>query len=195
MKIVKDLKQGSNEWLKLRLGRFGSTDAQAVATNGKGLETLCYQKVAEIMTGKGKENYTNEDMERGNLLEGMARSSYSIETGNIVDEVAYFDFNENVGGSPDGLVGTDGLIEIKCPKDANFIKYLYQKKIDTKYIWQIQHLLYISDRKWCDFIVFNENLDKINIKRVERDETKIAKIKAGLEVGSKKIQDILKKIK
>jgi putative phage-type endonuclease len=195
MKIIKDLKQGSDEWLKLRLGRFGSTDAQAVGSNGRGLDTLCYQKAAEIITGKAKETYRNADMERGNELEGMARMAYELETGNLVEEVAYFDFDEFTGGSPDGLVGDEGLVEIKCPSDANFVKEVFTKKIKSKYIWQMQHLMFVSDRKWCDYIIFNENLDRIEITRVERDEEAIEKIKEGLEAGKEKIKNILEKIK
>jgi len=112
MKIIKDVDQKSDEWKKLRLGRFGSTDAQSVSANGKGLVTICYQKVGELVTGKLPESYTNAHMERGNEYEDMARSAYEIETGNLVTQVGYFDFDEFTGGSPDGLVGDDGLVKL-----------------------------------------------------------------------------------
>lgn len=197
MKIYtkEELVQGTPEWLAVRIGKFGGTDAQAVATNGKGLETLCYEKVGEIITGRPKTSYTNPDMERGNELENTARSAYEIKTGNIVTQVGYIELSDRVGVSPDGLVGEDGLVEIKCPTDANFIRFLVNKTPETKYVWQMQHQLYVTDRKWVDFVIFNDSLDKIEVLRVKRDETKIDKIKAGLESGIKFIEDILEKVK
>ena len=195
MKLYNDLVQGSPEWLAVRLGKFGGTDAQAVATNGKGLETLCFQKVGEIITNRPSSTYTNPDMERGNELENTARSAYEIQAGNQVVQIGYVELNEYVGVSPDGLIGDDGLVEIKCPTDANFVRFMIEKKPDTKYVWQMQHQMYVTDRKWCDFVVFNDNLDKIEIMRVERDEAKIEKIRIGLEAGVERVKDILERLK
>jgi putative phage-type endonuclease len=195
MKIYKNLIQGTDEWLNTKLGKFGSTDAQAVASNGRGLDTKCYEKAAELIIGKPKESYTNEHIERGKELESMARSVYEIETGNLVKEVGYIELSEFVGCSPDGLVGDDGLIEIKCPSDANYIRSLYEDKIDSKYVWQMQHQMYVSNRKWCDFVIFNESLNQIHIRRVERDRQAIEKIMIGLVEGEEKIKSILEKIK
>lgn len=194
MKIVSCV-QGSDEWLKVRLGKFGGTDAQAVATNGKGLETLCFEKVGEIITGRLKDSYKNADMERGNELESQARFAYEMKTSSTVTTVGYIELDEFIGVSPDGLVGDDGLIEIKCPTDANFIKFLIERKPDTKYVWQMQHQMLVTDRKWCDFVIFNDNLNRIEITRVERDEAKIEKIKIGLEQGIAKVKEILERVK
>ncbi len=188
--IIHKVEQGSLEWLQLRLGRFGSTDAQAVATNGAGLETLCYKKAGEKLAGSFEDVYTNPDMERGNELENSARSAYEMSTGNIVKQVGYIEINEFVGGSPDGLVGDDGLIEIKCQKPSVFLRTRHTKKINTKYEWQMQHLMFITERKWCDFVVYNQHFEDLVIIRVYRDEEKIQKIKAGLEAGSQKIKEI-----
>jgi putative phage-type endonuclease len=193
-KIYKELTQGTPAWLQHRLGKFGGTDAQAVATAGKGLDTKCYKKVAEILTGRGKTAYLNEDMERGNELEEVARQIYEIQTGNKVETVGYVEINEYVGCSPDGLVEDDGLIEVKCPNDANFVRFVHDKKIDTGYVWQMQHQMLVTERKWCDYVVFNDNLNKIEIVRVERDEEAIAKIEKGLEEGVKKIKKILSEV-
>jgi putative phage-type endonuclease len=192
--IIHNCIQGTDEWLKIRLGKFGGTDAQAVATNGKGLETLCFQKVADLMIGKPQKSYTNEDMERGKKLEASARLLYELKTGNSVKEVGYLELNECTGCSPDGLVGDEGMIEIKCPSDRVFVEYLYKKEIDKKYFWQMQHQMSVADRKWCDYVLYNENLDRIEIQRVERDEKAIEKIIIGLEAGIKKIIEIQEKI-
>lgn len=193
MKLYNDLVQGSPEWLAVRLGKFGGTDAQAVATNGKGLETLCFQKVGEIITNRPSTTYTNPDMERGNELEDTARSAYEIQAGNQVVQIGYVELSEYVGVSPDGLIGDDGLVEIKCPTDANFVRFMIEKKPDTKYVWQMQHQMYVTDRKWCDFVVFNDNLNKMEVLRVDRDESMIEKLRIGLEQGVAKVQEILER--
>lgn len=194
-KFYKELEQGTKEWLNLRLGKFGGTDAQAVATNGKGLETKVYEKVAEILTGRFKYIPDNEDMQRGREMEDIARQIYSLQTGQEVETVGYVELNERVGVSPDGLVGDRGLIEIKCPNDANFIRFMFDEKIDSGYQWQMQHQMFVTGRDWCDYVVFNDNLDKIAIVRVKRDEEKIGKIREGLEAGIIKIDAVLKEVK
>lgn len=189
--IVHDkVEQGSLEWFNLRLGRFGSTDAQSISANGKGLETLCYKKAAERETGIFEDDYTNPDLERGKEQEDTARSLYELQTGQFVTQVGYVELDEYTGGSPDGLVGDDGLIEIKCQKPSVYIKTRHSRKPDSKYMWQMQHLMYITDRKWCDFVVYNEHFEDLVIIRVERDEKKIQKIKDGLVEGIKKIKEI-----
>lgn len=188
--------QGSEEWHNARLGRFGGTDAQAIATAGKGLETLCYQKVGEILTKRpAKEPYTNGDMERGVELEPIARQAYELETGLKVTEVGYILKNEFVGVSPDGLVEDKGMLEIKSPSDAVFVKYLFDRKIETKYLWQMQHQMLVAERDWVDFVVFNDGLNKLDITRVNRDEAMIKKLEAGLKLGIEKIKDILGTVK
>lgn len=195
MKIYDEIVQGSPEWFKLRLGKFTATNAQAIATNGKGLETLCFEKVAELKTGKFKEEYTNPDMERGNDLEELARNSYELETGIVVKRVGFIEKSERIGCSPDGLIEEDGLQEIKCKNDANFVKYLYNREIDSAHIWQMQMQMLISERKWCDYVVFNPNFDKpVIITRVQRDELAIEKLRIGLEKGLETVDLILSKI-
>lgn len=192
--IVHKCTQGTDDWLKLRLGKFGSTDAQAVQANGKGLETLCFQKASELLIGKLPEQYTNEHIERGKELEASARLLYELETGNQVVEVGYVEMDEHLGCSPDGLVGDDGLVEIKCPSDRVFVEYLYSEKIDTKYMHQMQWQMWITDRKWCDYVVYNSNLDKIKIKRVERDDKAKNKFVKGAYEGIEKVKEILGKV-
>jgi putative phage-type endonuclease len=192
--VIHNFEQGSEAWENIRLGKFGGTDAQAVATAGKGLDTKCYEKVAEILTQRAKTGYSNEDMERGHEFEDIARQIYEVQTGNKVETTGYAELSKYVGCSPDGLVGKDGLIEIKCPNDANFVRFADEGAVDSAYIWQMQHQMFVTGRKWCDLVVFNDNLDRIEIVRVERDEDKIEKISQGLATGIEKIELILSKI-
>jgi len=195
MKII-NVEQGTPEWFACRLGKLTASDGQAIATSGKGLETLCYEKVAEIMTGKQKPSYTNEDIERGHEMEMLARNSYELETGRLVKEVGFVELDEFTGCSPDGFVGEDGLVEIKCKSDANFVRYMYEKKVETEYNWQMQMQMFVTGRKWVDYVVFNENFTKTTqILRVDRNENDIAKLKSGIENGILVIKQILNKVK
>lgn len=194
MKIHK-VPQGSAEWQALRAGKFTASDAQAIATNGKGLETLCFEKVAEIKTKRVADGYTNDDIERGKELEEMARNSYELETGNVTEQVGFIELSDSVGCSPDALIKEDGLVEIKCKNDANFVRFLFDRKIDPAHFWQMQMQLFITDRKYCDYVIFNPNFDtSIVITRVERSEEDITKIKEGLKKAEETVKSILEKV-
>lgn len=189
--IVHNFNQRSDEWKQIRLGKFGSTDGQALSANGKGLETLVYQKVAERLSGKFEESYTNGDLDRGIEQEELARASYEMQSGHLVQTVGYVELDEFTGCSPDGLVGEEGLVEIKCMRASNYVKTQYTRKIDSAYEWQMQHQMFVTGRAWVDFVVFNENFPEVIIIRVDRDEKKIEKIKAGLETGKELINKII----
>ena len=194
MKIY-EIDQGTEEWMKLRLGKFTCSDAQAIATNGKGLETLAFTKVAERKTGLFADAYDNAAMQYGRETEELARSAYEIQTGNQVKKVGFIEVNEWVGGSPDGLLGEDGLIEIKCPTNRVFVEYLYYKKIDPKYFAQMQMQMFVARRKWVDYVVFNPNFARsIIVERVEYDPDYSDKLTFGLAVGMGKAKEILAKI-
>jgi putative phage-type endonuclease len=191
-----NLEQGSEEWFKIRLGKLTASNAQAIAADGKGLETLAFEKVAEIITHKAKPSYTNEDIERGKELEAMARNSYEVETGIVAKQVGFIELDEFTGCSPDGLIGEDGLLEIKCKNDVNFARYLYDGKIDPEHEWQMQMQMLVSGRKWVDYVIFNENFPKTTvIVRVARNEEEIKQLQAGITTGIAKIKEILEKIK
>ena len=191
MKIYNELVQGTDEWFKVRLGKLTASKSQAIANNGKGLETLCFEKVAEIISGTREDSYKNADMDRGNEQETLARSAYEMETGNQVKTVGFVELDERVGCSPDGLVGDDGLVEIKCHNGSKMVQLLFSNKIDTKYVWQIQFQMYVTGRQYVDYVGFNENFPNLKIIRVIRDEKSIEKIRIGIETGKAKIEEIL----
>jgi len=184
--------QGSYEWLEDRKGKLTASNAQAISANGKGLETYVYTLLSEKYSSNN-EKYTNEDMERGNELEAMARKLYELEKDVEIKEVGFIEMDEFSGASPDGLIGEDGLVEIKSPNDKNHFFIVSTEKIETKYIWQMQMQMLVTDRKWCDFVSFNPNFEKeLVIIRVERDEKKIEKLKIGIEVGKELITKLTK---
>lgn len=195
MKIITNFEQGSDEWFAYKMGKFGASNASAIATAGKGLETLCFEKVAEKLTGKKNSDYKNEAMENGMETEELARNSIELEYGKPIKQVGLIEMNEDVICSPDGLVDEDGLIEIKCPTNRVYAEYLYFKKIDPKYIAQMQMQMLVSGRQWCDYAVFNPNFEKsLVIVRVERDDLFIEKLQAGLDNGIARVKEILASI-
>jgi len=201
MKLHTDILQGSPKWFELRTKYpLTASNAQAIATGGKGLETLCYAKMAERYSSQPKEQYTNDDLERGIELESQARGVYELNTGTTVELVGFVT-NEEIspvgGASPDALVGDDGLLEIKCPKDEKYFKMLATEiEIESKHMWQMQTQMLFTERKWCDYMLYNPNFKtSYLIKRVEVDEEMVDKIKAGLKIGEQIIKDIESKLK
>ena len=194
MKIY-NFPQNTPEWYEVRLGKLTASRAQAIGNCGKGLETLCWEKAAEIITGKLPEQIESEDIRRGHELENEARGAYSIETGRTVEQVGFVEYSKYAGCSPDGLV-KDGLIEIKCKNDVNHLKLLTRQKPESEYMWQMQMQMLVTKRRWCDFVSYNPHfVDKpLIIIRIDQDLTMQRDLLEGIKKGTKRIQEILKEI-
>ena len=134
---IHNFEQHSDEWYNIRLGKFTASKAATIATAGTGLETLCFDLAAEILTKKKKDTYSNAAMEQGNELEATARTLFELQTGKKVEQVGFVEIDEFSGCSPDGLTDDAG-VEIKCPQDSTYAKYLYDEKIKPEYYAQMQ---------------------------------------------------------
>jgi len=188
--------QGSEDWFKLRAGKLTASNAQAIATAGKGLETLCYKTLADKYATTLEEGYTNSNMERGTELESQARSIYELETGVVVDQVGFIEYSDYVGGSPDGLIGTDGVVEIKCHDNTNHFRLLTGQDTDPKYVWQMQMLLLITGREYADMLAYCPNFSKsLIVRRFEKDADMHKKLLAGFVEGERLIKEIESKLK
>lgn len=201
MKLHNNILQGTPEWFELRLEYpLTASNAQAIGNQGKGLETLCIEKMSEKYSNTPKEQYTNEHLERGVKLEEEARTIYQMETGNKVTQVGFVTNSKvsNVGGaSPDGLVNEDGLIEIKCFANTKHFKMILDGlEIESKYMWQMQMQMLFTQIEWVDFVAYNPNYTKsILIQRVVKDEVMQEKILGGLKAGEKLLKEIINKLK
>ena len=197
MKIYPNLEQKSDEWLRIRSGKLTASNAQAIATGGKGLQTLCLETVAEYYSSAVKEQIENEHIQRGNELEAEARTVYEMETGNKVIEVGFVELNEYVGCSPDGILeGQPVGIEIKCPSDRVYLDVLLNKTIDPKYYAQMQMQMMICEWTACDYVVYNPNFEIcICIQRVYPDDEFRKKLTAGLKKGTEIIKDLHEKMR
>ena len=178
--------QGTDAWHQLRLGKvtasrvadiMAKTKTGVSASRGNYLIELALQRV----TGTIEPMYTNEAMAWGTATEPQARVAYEVKTGNFVDQIAFVehDIIEWFGCSPDGLVGKDGLIEIKCPNSATHWATIKDGKPPNKYVIQMQTQMACTGRKWCDFVSFDPRMperSQLFICRVERDQKMIDEI-------------------
>lgn len=197
VKIYEDLEQGTPEWLSVRIGKMTASKATAIGNYGKGLDTLVENLMAEYFSSGEKQHFDSEDTERGNEYEPVARRMYEFEMGYTVKEVGFIEYNDYVGCSPDGLVGDEGGIEIKCLNDEKYFKHLLygDEMIDSSHMWQVQMNLLITGRKWWDLIIYNPNYKKsMCIYRIMPNENKFAELLKGFEIGSKRIEEIKNKV-
>lgn len=200
MKII-NCEQGTEEWLKHRLGIATASEFSKVITStGKDSESIrdyALQLASELLTTEQDPIYTNDSMIRGTELEGDAREAYEEHFFCVVDTVGFMKCDD-YGYSPDGLIGDDGLIEIKCPSQKVHTKYLFNNKLPTEYKTQVQGGLLVSGRKWCDFISYHPGFIKphnLFVKRIFRDEDYISALKAGLDKLTKLKLEFLAEIK
>ena len=166
MNIVDDIEQGSEQWKKDRLGKVTASPVKNVISNGRGgapskmAETYMIELIAEKLTGMSKPFFENDAMKWGTETEPQARDTYSVKNDFvIVREVAYVEHNEHILISPDGLIGEDGLLEIKCPNTTTQLKRALSDDYSSDYKAQIQMQLWVTERQWCDFVSFDPRLD------------------------------------
>lgn len=197
MKIYKDLVQGTPEWFAVRKGKMTASNAQAIANQGKGLDTYAHKVMAEYFSSAEQAGYLNDDMIRGTELEAQARSMYELETGNTVEQIGFCEYTEYSGSSPDGFVGLDGGLEIKCPNDVNHLRMILygEAEIDTGYIWQVQMNMLCAHRSWWDLVFYNPNFEKsLIMHRITADQVQMEKLTSGLAMGEGKIKAILNQL-
>lgn len=195
MKIYEG-EQKTEDWHKLRLGKFTGSDFHIYYGKSKKRDDGIYTKTAERITKTRSDSatFSNKHMERGNLLESEAIAIYELEKGVEVKQVSFIELDDKVGCSPDGLVEKDGMIEIKSRDNHIFLKEFItgKKAIPPSVITQMQFNMYVAERKWCDYICYNPNFTKsLYVERIDRDEEAIEKIKNQLRECEEEINIIL----
>lgn len=194
--IIHDVKQGSSEWDLLRAGKFTASNFSKLfmATTTKGYNDLINSIVYSRITGEQPESFTNDWMERGKQLEPEAIEAYELLNFKRVERIGFVEKSEWVGCSPDGFVGTQGMIQVKCPKHTTLIEYCLEKKVPKDYLYQMQGEMMVCDREWNDFFVYHPKLKPLTI-RVMRDEKIINEIQAQLEIAINKVEATIKCLK
>lgn len=196
--------QGSPEWFAMRLGRVtASRVADVVARTKSGYSTsrenYCVELALERLTGNRQESYSNDAMKWGTENEPLARAAYESKTGAIVDEVGMVPhpFIAMTGASPDGFVGSAGLLEIKCPNSATHARTLLAKKPDGKYITQMTWQMACTGRDWCDFVSFDPRFPEqlqIFIQRIERDNDLIQALEEEVVLFLSEVDTMVEKL-
>lgn len=186
-----DIEQRSAEWFAERCGKVTASkiaDMMARTQKGWGASRANYaaQLVCERLTGTVEPSYTNAAMQWGNDWEPAAREDYGLLVGEFVEEVGFVHHPSigMSGASPDGLVGDDGLVEIKCPNSATHIATLRGEPIADKYIKQMQWQMACTGRQWCDFASYDPRLPermRLHVIRVPRDQPMIDDIEAHVQ--------------
>ena len=185
MKIYDEIEQNTDEWKKCRSGHFTASmfSKLFMAKSTAGYRGAISQVVIEKLTGEVPESYQSAAMRRGHELEPEAIEAYELRTFNKVKRVGFIERDNFCGCSPDGIVGLDGGVEIKCPEATAFLEYLETGKIKDDYVYQIQGSLWVSERVWWDYSPYSPKLTA-PIVRVYRDEGMIANIATAVAVAT-----------
>ena len=171
---VYSCEQLSDEWYAAKLGKVSASQFSKVLNKKTGRKTYMFKLLAERLSGEPQVSYNNKAMDDGLETEPRARAYYEALYGKV-QQVGFVEINDYVGCSPDGLVGDDGLIEIKCPYSSTHLRYVEGNRLPADYVAQVQGQLWVTGRRWCDFISFDSIIKvrpfwKI---RVSRDENYI----------------------
>jgi putative phage-type endonuclease len=182
------MKQGSEEWFAARLGKVtASRVADVMAKTAKkeyaaARQNYLAELLCERLTGKREDKFVNSAMARGTEKEPEARALYMLNSGELVEEAGFVVHPEmptEFGISPDGLVGDDGLLEIKCPNTWTHIQTIETGEPKKEYFIQMQAQMACTGRKWCDFVSFDDRLPPEFAyfkKRIPRDDAFIAQM-------------------
>lgn len=186
------MEQGSPEWHAVRIGKVTASrvaDVVAKTKTGWGASRANYagELIAERLTGETAPSFTNAAMQWGTDQEPNARIAYEFYRDINVAQIGFVDHLTiaMTGASPDGLVGGDGLIEIKCPNTATHIETLISQKVPAKYVTQMQWQMACTGRQWCDFVSYDPRMPeamRFFVHRVERDEALIKELETEVSI-------------
>lgn len=200
--IIKDILQGSDEWLSLRAGKITSSKVHCIMAQGKGLTKDKYmvELAVERITGQPIQGgYKSKAMLRGNEDEPLAREFYEFANDVDVEQVTFVIHPSliNAGASPDGLVGSDGLLEIKNPNMETHVSYLLSKKIPSNYLHQVYWQMACTGRLWCDWMTYCKEMPihlRSMVIRVYRDEKKINELENTAHQFNEEVEQLIAKL-
>jgi putative phage-type endonuclease len=191
--------QRTEEWFTARLGKVtASRVADIVAKTKSGYSTSRANYMAELvcerLTGKQGDSFSNAAMVWGTNTEPMARAAYEAFEGVLVEETGFVSHPTiaMAGASPDGLVGEDGLVEIKCPNTATHIETLLSKSVPLKYLYQMQWQMACTGALWCDFVSYDPRMPEdmqLFIERQERSDDTIIDLEREVEKFLSELED------
>jgi hypothetical protein len=208
-RIIRDIVQGSPEWMALRVGKIGGSRVADLLTEGRGgAESLTRRKyknelIRERLTGRKLDTYKTPAMQRGIDLEPMARAWYEVHYNTFVDQVAIVLHPTVVGGqcSPDGIVeATNSLIEIKIPNPENHLDNILTegKQLEQYYDQVMWQLACMPEKEFCDLVSFDPEMPdhlKGYVKRIYRDDEYIKNMEDKVTLFLQEIETIVNNLK
>ena len=199
MEII-DCEQNSPEWIAARLGRPTASMFATILAKGKdGKSPSVTRKdymrklAGEIVTGEPAENYSNGYMERGHAMEPEARRAYAFMR-DVDPQPVGFIVNGRAGASPDSLVGSGGLLEIKTKTPARLIECMERDDAPPEHVAQIQGQLWVAEREWCDLVVYFTGMPLV-VHRVKRDEAYIVRLRSGVAAFCEELHALVERVR
>ena len=186
------VEQGSTEWLQARVGSIGASRLHEVLAKtktgwGASRANVMATLVVERLTGAPVETFSNAAMQWGNEQEQSAREAYEFYANVSVEKVGLIRHPTilNAHASPDGLIGDDGLVEIKCPTSATHIETLLNQRVAEKYMIQMQWQMAVTGRVWCDFVSYDPRMPeemRLWKSRITRDQGRIEELEREVRI-------------
>lgn len=198
--IIIDAEQGSDEWHLARAGRATASEFSSVLAKGQGKTRAAYLRrvVAERLTGKPTETYKNGHMDRGTAQEPYARMSYEAATGNFVEQIGFIQHDTLMAGcSPDGLIGSDGCVEIKSVIPTVQLETILAGEYPSEHRAQLMGALWLTGRDWIDFCSYSPDMPgnlRTYIFRVKRDEAYITQLAAEVTVFLTEVERLIEQL-
>ena len=199
------IKQGTEEWHQIRLGKVTASRVSDVMSKIKsgesaGRKNYKMDLVVERLTNTPTSSFTNAAMAWGTETEPLARMAYEVHSGNFVETVAFIQHPsiEWFGCSPDGLIGSEGNLEIKCPNTSTHIDYLLAGVPPAKYVPQMQTQMACTGRLWTDFVSYDPRLPpelQLFVVRLDRDEAYIQQIEDEVKQFLDEVEQIYSQLK
>ena len=192
--------QRSAEWYAQRLGHATGSRAGDILAGKETMARRGYitQLVTERLTGASQDFFVNADMQRGIDLEPVARAAYQASH-ELVDEVGFIKHPTILwfGASPDGFVGSEGLLELKCPRSTTHVDYLQSKKPPAKYVPQMLAQLSCTKRKWVDFVSFDDRMPEhlqLHVVRFQPTEEEIEKFESKVKEFLSDVNNLMEQL-
>ena len=185
---------------KVTASRVADVLSKVKSGESAGRKNLKMDLVAERLTGKPTDSFTNSAMQWGTEQEPFARIAYESYKGIFVEQIPFVDHPtiEWFGCSPDGLVGEDGLLEIKSPNTTTHIEYLQEGKPPSRYVPQMMAQMACTGRKWCDFASFDPRMPEelqLFVVRLNRDDAYIQEMEAEVKKFLDEVEQVLAQLK
>lgn len=196
---IHNCEQGSEEWLRIRAGLPTASEFATVMMKGRGgapskeRRKYLLSLAGEIITGEPNPSFTNHHMERGKVMEDDARRMYSFMTDATPQRIGFVTNGAwRAGASPDSFIGSDGAIEIKTKLPHLHLACIEDDAVPEEHMAQCLGVLAITGRRWIDFVSYWPKLP-LFVKRVERDEARIAEMKIAVQDFNAELDALVEK--